>query len=121
MDQKGSFPEKIQGTGTSWRSDIAPKLAKAFEGYTARDLTDPQPPSKRVPPTRLAQLNDVRVPVLVIHGDHELAWFRQFDDTLMACLPKAKRVIIANGGHGAHFAQPDEFNRAVLQFLETVR
>jgi pimeloyl-ACP methyl ester carboxylesterase len=102
------------------RPDVAPKLAKAWEGYTARDLTDPRPPSKRVPPTRLAQLNDVRVPVLVIHGDHELAWFRQFDDTLMARLPRAKRVIIANGGHGAHFAQPDEFNRAVLQFLGTV-
>jgi hypothetical protein len=53
------------------RPDIAPKLAQAWEGYTAR-------------------------------------------------LPKAKRVIIANGGHGAHFAQPDEFNRAVLEFLATV-
>ena len=103
------------------RPDISAKFAKAWEGYTARDLTDPKPPSNRVPPTRMSQLNDIRVPVLVIHGDHELPWLRQFDDTLMARLPRAKRVIIANGGHGAHFAQPEEFNHAVLSFLDGVK
>jgi pimeloyl-ACP methyl ester carboxylesterase len=69
----------------------------------------------------MSQLNDIRVPVLVIHGDHELAWFRQFDDTLMARVPGAKRVVIANGGHAAHFAHPEEFNRAVLSFLDSVK
>lgn len=103
------------------RPDIAPKLDKAWEGYTARDLIDPQPPSNRVPPTRLNQLNDIRVPVLVIHGDHELAWFRQFNDTLVARVPRAQRAIIANGGHGAHFAHPEAFNRAVLGFLDGVK
>jgi 3-oxoadipate enol-lactonase len=102
------------------RSDIAPKLAKAWEGYTGRDLIDPRPPSKRVPPTQLSQLNDIRVPTLVIHGDHEVAWFRQFNDTLVARVPKAKRVIIANGGHGAHFAHPEAFNQAVSDFLRQV-
>ena len=99
------------------RPDIAPKLDKAWRGYTGRDLTDPRPPSNRVPPTRLDQLNAIRVPTLVIHGDHEVGWFRQFNDTLLARVPGAKRVIIAEGGHGAHFAHPDAFNRAVLDFL----
>lgn len=103
------------------RPDVHHKMMKAWEGYTARDLTDPKPPSGRVPPTRMAQINDVRVPTLVIHGDHELAWFRQFSDTLTARLPNARRVIIANGGHGAHFAQPEAFNRALLDFLASVR
>jgi 3-oxoadipate enol-lactonase len=103
------------------RPDIAPKLAKAWEGYTARDLTDPKPPSNRVARTRLNQLNDIRVPVLVIHGDRELAWFRHFNDTLMARVPGARRAIVANGGHGAHFAHPDAFNRAVLAFLDGVK
>jgi 3-oxoadipate enol-lactonase len=103
------------------RPDITPKLDKAWEGYSGRDLIDPKPPSGRVPPTRMTQINGVRVPTLVIHGDHELAWFRQFGDTLMGRLPDARRVIIANGGHGAHFAQPDAFNQAVLNFLSGVR
>lgn len=102
------------------RPDIARKLMKAWEGYTARDLTDPKPPSGRVPPTRMAQINAVRVPVLLVHGDHEIPWFRQFNDTLMARLPDTRRVIIENGGHGAHFAQPERFNRAVLDFLDSV-
>ena len=120
-----SLGKELFASELSWmppnRPDIKPKLEKAWAGYTARDLIDPKPLSNRVPLTRLSQINDVRVPVLVIHGDHEVPWFRQFDDTLMARLPNAKRVVIANGGHGAHFAQPDAFNRAVLQFLETLR
>jgi pimeloyl-ACP methyl ester carboxylesterase len=99
------------------RSDIAPKIVRAWEGFTARDLTHPMPPSNRVPVTRLNELNDLRMPVLVIHGDHELAWFRQFDDTVMARVPHANRVVIANAGHLAHFAEPEQFNRAVLDFL----
>jgi pimeloyl-ACP methyl ester carboxylesterase len=102
------------------RPDIAPKLARAWEDYTGRDLIEPRPPSKRVPPTQLSQLNDIRVPTLIIHGDHEVAWFRQFNDTLVARVPKAKRAIIANGGHGAHFAHPEAFNQAVSDFLRQV-
>lgn len=100
------------------RPDIVPKLAKAWEGYTARDLTDPKPPSNRVPRTRMSQLNTLRMPVLVVHGDHEVGWFRQFNDSLMARVPHARRAIIANGGHGAHFAHPEAFNRALLGFLD---
>jgi 3-oxoadipate enol-lactonase len=99
------------------RPDVEQKLLRAWEGYSGRDLIAPKPPSGRIAPTRMTQINSVRVPTLVIHGDHELAWFRQFSDTLMARLPNAKRVVIANGGHGAHFAQPEAFNRAVLDFL----
>ena len=102
------------------RPDVEQKLLRAWDGYSGRDLIDPKPPSGRVPPTQMSQINGVRVPTLVIHGDHELAWFRQFSDTLMARLPNAKRVVIANGGHGAHFAQPAAWNRAVLDFLAGV-
>ena len=43
--------------------------------------------------------------------------FRQIADTLVRRIPGARRVEIANGGHGAHFAQPERFNAAVLEFL----
>lgn len=101
------------------RPDIERKILRAWAGYTGRDLTNPTPPSGRVPPTRLAQIDDVRVPTLVIHGAREVAWFRQFNDTLMARLPNAKRVVIENAGHGAHFAEPEKFNRAVMEFLQS--
>jgi pimeloyl-ACP methyl ester carboxylesterase len=117
-----SLRKALFASELSWappnRPDIQQKLMKAWEGYTARDLTDPKKPSGRVPKTRMAQINDVRVPTLVVYGDHDLAWFRQFGDTLMARLPNARRVTIPNAGHGAHFAQPDLFNRAVLSFLD---
>jgi 3-oxoadipate enol-lactonase len=119
-----SVRKAIMATELGWsppnRPDIDRKILRGWEGYTGRDLTNPKTPSGRVPPTRLSQVDSVRIPTLVIHGDHEVAWFRQFNDTLMARLPSARRVIIENGGHGAHFAEPEKFNRAVLQFLESV-
>jgi 3-oxoadipate enol-lactonase len=117
-----SLREVLGASELAWmppsRADIAPKLAKAWEGYNGRDLIDPRPPSNRVPRTQLTQLSRLRMPVLVIHGDHEVGWFRQFNDTLMTRVPQARRAIIADGGHGAHFVHPDAFNRAVLGFLD---
>ena len=93
------------------------KARRGSEGYNARDLTHPTKPSGRVPRTTMAQINSVRIPVLLIHGDHEVARFRQFNDTLLARLPNARRVVIENAGHGAHFSEPEKFNRALLDFL----
>lgn len=101
--------------------DALRKARGGSEGYTARDLTSPKKPSGRVPPTTMAQIDSVRIPVLLIHGDHEVAWFRQFNDTLMARLPNARRVVIENAGHGAHFSEPKKFNHALLDFLAGVR
>jgi pimeloyl-ACP methyl ester carboxylesterase len=117
--RKALFASELAWTPPN-RPDVHRKMMKAWEGYTARELTNPKPPSGRVPLTRMGQISGVRVPTLVIHGDHELEWFRHFSDTLMARLPSARRVVIANGGHGAHFAQPDAFNRALLDFLASV-
>jgi len=62
----------------------------------------------------------LRMPVLLIHGDHETPLPPQVADTLARRIPGAKRVVITNGGHGAHLAQPDAFNRELRVFLEKV-
>jgi pimeloyl-ACP methyl ester carboxylesterase len=66
---------------------------------------------------RIDQVNASRVPVLVIHGDHEMEMFQQVADTLVRRIPGARKVVVKDGGHGAHFAQPAQFNAAVLRFL----
>jgi 3-oxoadipate enol-lactonase len=102
------------------RPDLVAKTQRTLADYDARDLIDPRPPSNRVARATVEELSRLRVPVLLIHGDHETPLPPQVADTLARRIPGAKRVVIANGGHGAHLAQPDAFNRELRAFLEKV-
>ncbi len=102
------------------RTDLQEALRAAWARYKGRDLLDPRPPAGRIPRTRLEQVNGIRVPTLIIHGDHEMPLFQLVADTLLRRIPDARKVVITNGGHGAHFAQPQQFNDAMLAFFRSV-
>ncbi|HSA54654.1 MAG TPA: alpha/beta hydrolase [Gemmatimonadaceae bacterium] len=100
------------------KPELQDSLRLGWARYAGRDLLDPRPPSGRVPEARLDQVAAIRAPTLLLHGDHEMPLFQQVADTLVARIPGARKVVITDGGHGAHFAQPERFNAAVLEFLE---
>lgn len=116
-----SLGRLIQAHPLAWMPPEQPQLQDslraAWARYEGRDLLDPQPPSGRVPEARIDQLAAIRVPTLIITADHEMPLFRQVADTLVRRIPGARLVEITNGGHGSHFAQPEQFNAAVLAFL----
>jgi 3-oxoadipate enol-lactonase len=88
--------------------------------YKGRDLLDPRPPSGRIPVATLEQLNGIRVPTLLLHGDHEMASNQAMADTAMGRIRGARKVVITNAGHGAHFDNPRQFNDAVLAFFRSL-
>ena len=102
------------------RLDVRETYRALWTRYSGRDLLDPKPESGRVPHATLDQIGSLRMPALVISGDHDLPLFLQVADTLVRRIPGAQRVVIPNAGHGAHFARPAEFNAAVLRFLGVV-
>ena len=118
LDSAGKF---LRAHPLSWMPPGRPELQKLLEAqwarYAGKDLLHPMPESGRVPHAHLDQVAAIRVPTLVISGDHDLPLFLQVADTLVRRIPGAQRVVIENAGHGAHFAQPARFNRAVLTFL----
>ena len=102
------------------RPDAVERIRKAMADYDGRNILDRRPPSNRVAPATISELALVRMPVLLVHGDHETRVPMAMADTLARRIRGAKRVVIENGGHGAHFAQPEAFNRELRAFLETV-
>ena len=118
LDSLRKFVESI---GLSYEPPNNPGYRKRIERmwsrYDGRDLLDPRPPSGRTRPSRMEDLASVRVPTLIVVGDHEVPLFRLVADTLTRRLPRARQVVITDGGHGAHFAQPERFNAALLEFL----
>lgn len=102
------------------RPDLDERLRRTLAVYEGRDLLDPRPPSGRVPPPLWGKVSEIRVPTLVIYGDHEMPLFQLVADSLVRRIPNARRVVIKNGGHGAHGAQPEQFNKALSEFFASV-
>lgn len=102
------------------RPELQAALRAGWARYAGRDLLDPRPPSGRLPLARIDQADGIRVPTLIVHGDHELPLLQLVADTLVRRIPGARKIVITDGGHGAHFAQPAQFNDAILAFFDAV-
>jgi 3-oxoadipate enol-lactonase len=121
LDSLRKFVESLRlGWEPPNRPDYRERLQRMWSRYDGRDLLDPRPPSGRVPGARMDQLEQIRVPTLVIVGDHERPLQRLVADTLTRRIRNARQVVITDGGHGAHFAQPERFNAVVLEFVSAV-
>jgi 3-oxoadipate enol-lactonase len=102
------------------RNDITERYRRLWASYAGKDLLDPHPESGLVPMPNTTWLSTLRVPTLVINGDHDLPFIAAAADTFAHRIPNVKKVVIPNGGHGAHFAQPTTFNGALLDFFNEV-
>ena len=105
----------------SGRPELVERLNRGLAQYTGRDLLNPQPQSGRVPEVRWDETHTVRSATLIVHGDHETPRNIAFADSLRRRMPNVRRVVITDGGHGAHFAQPEQFNAALMQFFASLR
>jgi 3-oxoadipate enol-lactonase len=102
------------------RTDVSERYRRLWASYSGKDLLDPRPPSGKVPMPNMARLSTLRIPTLVIIGDHEMSFMAAAADTFANRIPNVKKVVIPNAGHGAHFAQPTTFNGALLDFFSDV-
>jgi len=71
-------------------------------------------------PDSMPDLPDIDVPVLVIHGaDDQLIPVTEAE-AMAETVPDGRLVIIPNAGHLPNLEQPDAFNDAVIDFLESL-
>jgi pimeloyl-ACP methyl ester carboxylesterase len=64
------------------------------------------------------RLGDVRVPVLIVVGEHDVPFIHWAADYMAERLPSATRVRIADAAHLPNMDQPDEFRRVLSAFLD---
>ncbi|HEX8246361.1 MAG TPA: alpha/beta fold hydrolase [Longimicrobium sp.] len=79
----------------------------------------PLPPGTLVPsdPAGRAALAATRLPVLVVVGANDSEGVRATAEAIEREVPGARRVVIPGADHLANTQRPDEFNRALLEFL----
>jgi pimeloyl-ACP methyl ester carboxylesterase len=80
---------------------------------------DLQPLNPLVPPAA-TRLNEIRVPTLVIAGGLDHPEILRAADVMASGIKGAKKVIIPDSAHVPNMEKPNEFNQAVLNFLERV-
>src|SRR5207247_6105916 len=86
----------------------------------AFELPEPNPPPEPEPDPAV-RLADVRVPTLVVVGDQDVEDFLAMADEAAVGIPGARKVVIEGAAHVVALEKPQEFNAALLAFLEEPR
>ncbi|MBI5566183.1 MAG: alpha/beta fold hydrolase [Chloroflexi bacterium] len=71
-------------------------------------------------PPAYDRLGDIHVPTLVVTGDADIPYINGNMTHLAATVPGAQHVVIHDAAHHLPLERPEEFNRAVLDFLKQV-
>jgi pimeloyl-ACP methyl ester carboxylesterase len=78
---------------------------------------------KRLPDAQVPaveRLSELRMPVLVIVGAHDTPYMLAAADYMLEKIPSARKAIIEDAAHLPNMDQPDEFQRTVAAFLDSV-
>ncbi len=64
------------------------------------------------------ELSGITVPTAIVAGDHDEAIPRAQTDYIASAIPGAKEIILPDTSHFALLQAPDEYSRAVLDFID---
>ncbi len=68
-----------------------------------------------------ARLSALRMPVLVMYGEHDAVFERAAQDALLRCIPGARLTLYPGCGHTPHWELPEAFTRELVAFLRGER
>lgn len=71
-----------------------------------------------IEPPAVSRLHTITAPTLVIHGERDMATFREITNILRAKVHQARMVVVPGVGHMSNMEAPTLFNTAVLSFLQ---
>jgi pimeloyl-ACP methyl ester carboxylesterase len=77
-------------------------------------------PTRKLEPPAAERLREVRAPTLLVHGDRDVSHIAEVAERIEAGIPGARRVVIPDTAHHLNLERPEEFNRVVLAFLDSV-
>jgi pimeloyl-ACP methyl ester carboxylesterase len=101
------------------RDQVDPRVRARVGEMQLRAFTLARPdaePRPLVPPA-IGRLAEIRVPMLVVVGDQDVADMLAIADLLAGGIAGAQKAVIAGAGHLPSLEQPDRFERTALDFL----
>jgi pimeloyl-ACP methyl ester carboxylesterase len=101
---------------------VDPAARERIRAMTAHtfDLPDVEPWLQALEPPAVDRLAEIHVPTLFVVGDQDVADIQKIGDLIVASVPGARRAVIPGTAHHLNVEQPVEFNRIVLEFLNSL-
>ena len=96
---------------------LAYTMNRTALAHDAKQLGKRLPNSSR---PAAAQLDTLRIPVLVIVGANDLPYLLTAADYMEEKIPSARKVVMADAAHLPNLDHPEAFQRIVAEFLEAV-
>lgn len=103
------------------RGHIGGELRELFldmNGRTMHNDFDSAPMDELDPPA-IGRLNEITAPTLVVIGDEDIPPVLDNIDLLMGSIKGARKAVIHDAAHLPNLEHPEEFNRIVLDFLQS--
>ena len=94
----------------------AATLRRIIEEYPGYHFIAKDPARRMEPPAR-ERLAEIRVPTLVVVGEHDIPDMQLAAERLAEGIAGARKVVIAGAGHAVNMERPEEFNRVIEGFL----
>ena len=120
-DREGKVAEAVEMDVNAWASAQTPANRErirviAIDNFHVH-LENPWKLMLRPQPPVFQRLSDIRILTMIIVGDRDVPAQMLMVDNMHSHIPGSKKVLIPGADHIVNMSKPDEFNRAVLEFL----
>jgi pimeloyl-ACP methyl ester carboxylesterase len=88
--------------------------------YSGEDLTDDMTERMAYPINISENLQQITIPTLIIEGSEETAMLKDVANKLHDSIYGSKKIVITGGGHLINLIEPEKYNRAVIDFLQSL-
>jgi len=110
--------------GPSRRADKVDAVVREKVREMQRAIFEKGEPSGQplpLEPLAITRLEEIKAPTLALVGDKDLSAILEITDLIADRVPGARKAVIRNTAHVPSMERPEEFNRLVLEFLDSVR
>ncbi len=97
--------------------EVRRRIGEMMSDYFSRGRRQGRP--LPLEPPAIPRLAKIHVPTLVVVGNLDILPLREAANVLASRIPGARQVVIHNAAHMLNMEWPSEFNRIVLDFLDT--
>ncbi len=101
---------------------VDPAVRERIRAMTAHtfDLPDVEHWLQQLEPPAIDRLAEIHAPTLFVVGDQDVEDILKIGDLIVARVPGARRAVIPSTAHHLNVERPAEFNRIVLEFLNSL-
>ena len=101
------------------KPNVALRLKQMISDYSGWHLVNSDP-SRSLDPPAIERLQEIKVPTLIIVGERDLPDLHKIADILNRKIQNSQKITLKGVGHMSNMETPNEFNKAVLNFLANV-